>query len=119
MDAREQFGGFEGGGAFGQGDAARCEGGMRGGGNRLLRERMRELQKISVGFEREVRAFVAFDEDEDWRHVDQVRFAREHMFIGRARKFSRRVRSGGNLCRARGAREILCAAFPLLMGWAS
>jgi len=84
MDAREQFGGFEGGGAFGQGDAARCEGGMRGGGNRLLRERMRKLLEFGVGFEREVRAFVAFDEDEDWRRVAQIRFARGHRFIGRA-----------------------------------
>jgi len=67
VDAREGFGGIESGGAFGDGDAARGDGGLRSGWNCFLRERVRELLEVGVGFESEVRAFVGFDDDEDWR----------------------------------------------------
>jgi hypothetical protein len=63
VDARERFGGGEHCGA-GR-DAVERERGLRGGRERRLREGMRERLEGGIVFEREVRAFVGFDEDED------------------------------------------------------
>jgi hypothetical protein len=59
VDAGEGFGGVECGGAGG--DAVRRERGLRGGGNWLLRERVREWLEGGIIVEREVHAFVGFD----------------------------------------------------------
>ena len=63
VDAGEGFGGVEGGGAGG--DAVGRERGLRGGRDGLLRERMRQCFERGIVVEREVHAFVGFDEDED------------------------------------------------------
>jgi hypothetical protein len=63
MDARHGFGGFECGGA-GR-DAVERERCLRGGGNWFLCERMWERFERGIVLEREVRAFVGFDENED------------------------------------------------------
>ena len=47
--------------------AVRREHGRRGIGNRLLPERMRQRFKRGIVFEREMRAFIRFDEREDRR----------------------------------------------------
>ena len=63
MNAREGFGGVEGGCAGG--DAVRSERGLRGVRDWLLRERVRQRLERRLVLEREVDAFVGLDEDED------------------------------------------------------
>jgi len=63
VDAREDFGGVEGRRAGG--DAVRSERGLRGVRDWLLRERVRQRLECRLVLEREVNAFVGFDEDED------------------------------------------------------
>ena len=73
VDAREGFGGVERGCAGC--NAVGRERGLRRGGDGFLRERMGERLERGIVLEREVRAFVSLDEDEDGRGV----------FVGRVR----------------------------------
>ena len=63
MDAGEGFHRVECGGAGG--DAVWRERGLRGGRDGFLRERVRQRFEGGIVVEREVDAFVGFDEDED------------------------------------------------------
>jgi hypothetical protein len=65
MRAGDELGGVERGRA--RCDAVRCEGGLGGRGNWFRSERMRQGFESGVVFEREVNAFISFDEDEDAR----------------------------------------------------
>ena len=65
VNASQRFGGVEGGGAGG--DAVRRERGLRGVRNWFLRERMRKRLERGVVLEREVHAFVGFDENQNSR----------------------------------------------------
>ena len=64
VEARDGFGGVKGGGA--QRHAMRRERGLRGLGNRLLRERVRQGFKRRLVFERQMDALVGFDENENF-----------------------------------------------------
>ena len=76
MDAGEDLGGIEHCGA--RRDAVKRERGLRGFRNRLLRERLRQRFEGGVLLERDVRAFVGFDENENRRRVleGRIRFLR-------------------------------------------
>lgn len=71
MKTRERFRSFKRGGAGG--DAVRSERGLRGAGNRLLCQRMRQRFECGIVVERQVRSFIAFDEHQDARRGVRLR----------------------------------------------
>lgn len=70
MDAGESFGCIE--SVCPRGDAVRGESGLRSAGDGFVCQRMRQRLEQGIVFEREVRAFVGFDEDEDARGLAGV-----------------------------------------------
>ena len=93
VEARESFGGVEGRGA-GR-DAVGSESDLRGSGNGLLRQRMRQRFECSVVFESEMRAFVGFDKDGDGRRVIELMRRSGHGCI--AERHPVRIRKAGRV----------------------
>lgn len=71
MKATEGFGGVKGGSAGS--DAVRRKRSLRDAGNCLLRQRMRQRLERGIIVERQMRSFIAFDENQDARRGIRLR----------------------------------------------